>query len=126
MDSTSNLEITHEATQEELEYEGEEQLAVVTVVEDFAADSLRHPDPQQPVMTNIRSPQPENRGPSLPIVGKARERDILRSKSKPKTKSNKIHYETKAARKVERTKQKARKIEKAEKAGGKRKKGARR
>ncbi|KAF8483174.1 nucleolar protein 12-domain-containing protein, partial [Gautieria morchelliformis] len=105
--------------QEELEFEDEEQLAIVTVVEDFAADSLRHPEPQRPADTD--SPEQENKSASRSVSRTVRKKGILTSKSKPKSKSNKVRYETKAARKVERAKQKGRRTEKAERAGGKRK-----
>ena len=95
----------------------------MTVVEHFAADSLRHPETEQPAGG---SPLLGDGRISRSIVGGVREHDILKSKLKPKAKSTKVRYETKAARKVERTRQKARMAEKAERAGGKRKKGTRR
>lgn len=127
-DSMVNLERTHnEKTQEEeLEFEDEEQLAVVTVVEDFSADSLRHPNPPLPLVNEFRSPEGEKPGTSQSTEQKSKEKEASKAKSKLKAKSNKVRYETKAARKVERTKQRARKTEKAERAGGKQKRRAKR
>jgi ribosomal RNA-processing protein 17 len=98
----------------------------VTVVEDFAADSLRHPDPQRPLVNKPGSPEQEERGISRSTERKVGRNDTLKSKSKLKVKSNKVRYETKSARKVERTKQRARRTEKAERAGGKQKRKAKR
>ncbi|KAF8590968.1 hypothetical protein K439DRAFT_1627394 [Ramaria rubella] len=103
--------------EEELEFEDEEQLAVVTVVEDFAADSLRHPEPLKQSDSGQRHPEgPREKGAASPATPKLR----------LKAKSNKVHYETKAARKMEKTKQRARKTEKAERAGSKKKRGTKR
>ncbi|KAF9465022.1 hypothetical protein BDZ94DRAFT_1160885 [Collybia nuda] len=96
--------------QKEEEYEDEELLATVTVVEDFDPDSFIH---GPPLKTNPASHQ------FLPVETKAaatpRDTMLKKKKSKPK----KIRYETKDARKTERTKQRARRTEKAELAGGK-------
>jgi ribosomal RNA-processing protein 17 len=94
--------------QKEEEYEDEEILATVTVVEDFDPDSFIH-GPRIKTDPTAYQPQPtESKSTKSP-------RDTLKKKSK----SKKIRYETKDARKVERTKQRARRTEKAELAGGK-------
>lgn len=129
-DSMVNLEMkihNDETQEEELEFEDDEQLAVVTVVEDFAADSLRHPDPPQlPVAINHESRESKHPAPSQTNEHKARGKNVFKSKSKLRAKLNKVHYETKAARKVESAKQRARRSEKAERAGGKQKREAKR
>lgn len=99
--------------QTEEEYQDEEVLATVTVVEDFDPDSIIHGPPPS-TSHLIQSPA------TTPQVT----RDRATSKKPLKTK--KIKYETKAERNAEKTKQRARRTEKAELAGGKarRKKGA--
>ena len=95
------------------EYEDEEMLATVTVVEDFDPDTIIH-------------------GPSKPDHPPIAQSDRLEPKPKPsrqlqsntgssakKSRQRKIPYETSDARKKERTKQRARRTEKAELAGGK-------
>ncbi|KAJ7287421.1 hypothetical protein C8J57DRAFT_585752 [Mycena rebaudengoi] len=91
--------------QMEEEYEDEDMLATVTVVEDFDPDSFIH-GPRLPSQPMTSAPNP------LPVKPSSE-----RPKKKPKPK--KIRYETKDDRKVERTKQRARRTEKAELAGGK-------
>jgi ribosomal RNA-processing protein 17 len=94
------------------EYEDEEMLATVTVVEDFDPDTIIHGPPK----------------PDHPSIARP---DYLEPKPKPsrqlqsnsgfskKPRQRKIPYETTDARKKERTKQRARRTEKAELAGGK-------
>ena len=94
-----------EDREEEMEYEDEEQLAVVTVVEDFNPEFSVHPAPRLSTDESGRNAAVSSKAP--------RPRS---TKNKPK----KIRYETQAARKVEKTKQRARRAEKAERAGGKR------
>lgn len=96
------------------EYEDEEMLAIVTVVEDFDPDMIIHGPskldnlpigtPDRLEIKSSRQPQ-SNTGHRPPLRKKLRER--------------KIPYETSDARKKERTKQRARRTEKAELAGGK-------
>ncbi|KIM69191.1 hypothetical protein SCLCIDRAFT_1208616 [Scleroderma citrinum Foug A] len=96
------------------EYEGEEQLATVTVVEDFDPASLLH------------GPLQNSRGhssdlASSPSASRVKERIqhetvVIQRKS---TKNRKPKYQTKATRAAERAKQKARHTAKAERAGGK-------
>ncbi|KAH9944678.1 nucleolar protein 12-domain-containing protein [Amylocystis lapponica] len=118
----------------EEEYEYDEEVATVTVVEDFDPDTLIHGSngPR-------RSPQADassisNLGPSSlrdtgvatshkhpdggPKVRFKQERDVM-FKSKVNAKAKNIKYQTNAARKVDRMKQRLRKTEKAERAGGK-------
>lgn len=80
----------------EEEYEGEEQLATVTVVQDFDLSTLLHGPPRAP-------------GPTRAPV----EEEVKRTR---RTKPAKVKYETKAARRAERRKQRARRTEKAERA----------
>lgn len=77
----------------EEEYEGEEQLATVTVVQDFDLSTLLH-------------------GPA-PTSRPAKEEVVTRRKT---GKARPVRYETKAARLAERRKQRARRTEKAERA----------
>ena len=113
---------------EEEEYEDEEQLATVTVVEEFDPDSLIHGT--QP------APKPNKDGDDSEITDRPPDSQP-RAKTKPADKSAKtkvktatrakdIKYQTGAARKAERQKQRKRKLEKADRAGGKgsRRKGA--
>jgi ribosomal RNA-processing protein 17 len=92
-----------EATRDE-EYENEEILATVTVVEDFDADMVHGPSHPK----SCAEPDPKS-FPHAPNI----------SPPKSKSKSTKLYYETKHARQKERAKQHARKLEKAERAGGK-------
>ena len=82
------------------EYENEEVLATVTVVEDFDPDIMIH-GPSHPIPRYELEPEPE------PSSAKF-------SRSKPKTKTTKIYYENKHSRRKERMKQQARKSKKAE------------
>lgn len=101
------------------EYENEEQVATVTVVEDFDMDALIHPEP---------SPEHPNPGSSNQDQATRPDHRAKKPKStihtsqtfKKKAASAKnIAYETKAARLAERKKQRVRKLEKAARAGGK-------
>ena len=106
----------------EHEYSDEEQLATVTVVEDFDPSVLRHystnPDAEQrqrqqrPLLT----PQPLPPPPRSLSREKASRSD---GGSVAKNLNVKVRYETKAARKATRATQRARRTEKAERAGGK-------
>ncbi|RDB25053.1 Ribosomal RNA-processing protein 17 [Hypsizygus marmoreus] len=105
--------------QKEEEYEDEEILATVTVVEDFDPDSFIH----SPRLTNAPStdlPSPAETKRVVPSISVPHDRSSSKKQSKKK-----VRYETKADRKREQTKQRARRTEKAELAGGKasRKKG---
>lgn len=121
--------------QKEEEYEYEEQVATVTVVEDFDPDELiygpqsrgrssPHPDGNglSTAMPKMRS-QAREPPQSARVITSAKsasgpaaaERAKLKSKPKPKD----IKYQTNAARKADKLKQRKRKVEKAERAGGK-------
>jgi ribosomal RNA-processing protein 17 len=100
------------------EYEGEEQLATVTVVEDFDPATFLHGPPSSTPADRPDAPSP------MPVKSKGKERaqnDPLKPKRKAKKteKTKSIRYQTKAARLAERSKQRARRTEKAERAGGK-------
>lgn len=98
------------------EYEGEELVATVTVVEDFDPSTLttaepapaRHETPEELSQPNRSSKPPPSHAKAPP-----------RKQSKPKARPKKIRYETKAADKHRKDKQHARKREKAALAGGK-------
>ncbi|KAF9451953.1 hypothetical protein P691DRAFT_806051 [Macrolepiota fuliginosa MF-IS2] len=97
--------------QREEEYEDEEVLAMVTVVEDFDPDTILHGPPRgsPPAQPSTRQP-----GSSGELARNSTKEPPLK-KSKPQ----KIRYQTQEARKTERLKQIARRTEKAERAGGK-------
>ncbi|KAG1815969.1 nucleolar protein 12-domain-containing protein [Suillus subaureus] len=102
------------------EYEGEEQLATVTVVEDFDPAVFLHGPPMTGSAPADRSDAPS----STSVKPKGKERahnDPLKPKRKAKKneKTKSVKYQTKAARLAERSKQRARRTEKAERAGGK-------
>ncbi|KAI0302521.1 nucleolar protein 12-domain-containing protein [Russula brevipes] len=117
----------------EYEYSDEEQLATVTVVEDFDPSALLH---GVPVPSSSEEQRPEERAPPLPRArakvatrGHSSSADVgggerPLAKNEGKTNKNgaaakKVRYETKAARRATRATQRARKTEKAERAGGK-------
>ena len=95
--------------QKEEEYEDEEMLATVTVVEDFDPDSFIH-GPR--IKTDPALSSSSTNYPSTAVKPK-------RDKSRNEAKAKKARYETKDARKVERTEQRTRRAEKAELARGK-------
>ena len=97
------------------EYEDEEVLATVTVVEDFDPDSIIHGPPKTDTPTASFPSRSELKSPQPPLQSKPLQRATNRKKPREK----KIRYETKDARKREQTKQRARRTEKAELAGGK-------
>jgi len=106
-----------------MEFEDEEQLATVTVVEDFTTDDLilgpqseqRH-NRTELTGDNSSAPKAVREGDNKSAPG----RSAPTSKTKAKTRAPKFRYETKAARKYEKSKQKVRQASKAEMAlGGK-------
>jgi ribosomal RNA-processing protein 17 len=117
----------HDAGQREREYSDEEQLATVTVVEDFDPSTLLGFDDRDGGRLSgvVVSEEPRERA-SPPRHRKVVEGERVRrgndaSKNKkvgPGT-AKKVRYETKAARKSARAKQQARRTEKAERARGK-------
>ncbi|KAI0818480.1 nucleolar protein 12-domain-containing protein [Trametes gibbosa] len=114
--STSKGKAKVSAEQEE--FEDEEQLATVTVVEDFDPDTLIHGEKPE-AKGNLDDASEPSAAPSR-TRSKTRP-DASKAKTKIKTtvKAKDIKYQTSAARKTERTKQRKRKVEKAERAGGK-------
>jgi ribosomal RNA-processing protein 17 len=119
---------------EEEEYEDEEQLATVTVVEDFDPDTIIHGPPRIPSSpgddesmeyqsrssTKAKSASNSATTPSIMTTEptKAWAKSNLSVKTKLKM-SKKVRYQTKAERGLEKKKQRARRTEKAERAGGK-------
>lgn len=103
------------------EYENEEQVATVTVVEDFDIDTLIHAEPPSerpnPGPSSNRD-QDQTRRPECQKLKSTTNNTPTTSKKKA-TSVKKIKYETKAARLAEKRKQHARKFEKAARAGGK-------
>ncbi|PPQ84578.1 hypothetical protein CVT25_015780 [Psilocybe cyanescens] len=104
------------------EYEDEQLLATVTVVEDFDPDTIIHgpakTDNPTPSLSSLSKPintRPEIKSSRLPTV----KNSLHGPAKKSKTKERKIRYETKDARRREQTKQRKRRTEKAELAGGK-------
>lgn len=96
--------------QRDEEYEDEQVLATVTVVEDFDPDAILHGPSKSTPSTSPPLSQPK---PSMKSAPK--------SEAAPppkKSKSQKTRYQTKEARKLERSKQLARRTEKAERVGG--------
>lgn len=101
------------------EYENEEQVATVTVVEDFDMDALIHSAPSSehptpgPSSNRDLGARLERRTVGLKTANTSR---TLKNKG---TSAKKTKYGTKAARLAERKKQHSRKLEKAARAGGK-------
>ncbi|KAJ3806476.1 nucleolar protein 12-domain-containing protein [Lentinula lateritia] len=104
--------ISDPGDQKEQEYEDEEVLATVAIVEDFDPDTLLH-GPTKTVSDPESSSVPVVAGPSH------RNSSDPAAKLTRKNQPKKVRYQTKDARKSERTKQRARRTEKAELAGGK-------
>ncbi|KAI0051193.1 hypothetical protein FA95DRAFT_1554767 [Auriscalpium vulgare] len=113
----------------EAEFSDEEQMATVTVVEDFDPSSLIHgtpPDLSQDVSPSAPHPNAKGKGratrdhegdgaPSL----KPGVKSVKAAMKQVKSSVKKIKYEGKSARLREQSKQRARRTEKAERAGGK-------
>ena len=97
------------------EYEDEEILATVTVVEDFDPDTIIHGPPKPNRSDHPPIAQPDRLEPK-PKPSRQLQSNTGSSKE---SRQRKIPYETADARKKERTKQRARRTEKAELAGGK-------
>ncbi|KAG8852278.1 hypothetical protein FRB91_006718 [Serendipita sp. 411] len=90
--------------QEDVQYEDQEQLATVTIVEEFNPDDFRSAN------TGVRKRETAQEHPRKP--DRRKEKALMLSK--PSIKKPKFHYETKAARKHEKLKQRARRKDKAE------------
>ncbi|ESK97128.1 protein required for cell viability rrp17 [Moniliophthora roreri MCA 2997] len=99
--------------EQEHEFGDQEVVATVAVVEDFDPDSLLHGS--NDTHNHGSSSRPKQSPPSVPAPPAIKRDSTKKAKLKPK----KIRYETKEARKAERSKQRARRTEKAELAGGK-------
>jgi ribosomal RNA-processing protein 17 len=110
------------ADQREHEYSDEEQLATVTVVEDFDPSAILHFSTTTP---DAEQQQQQQQRPLLtPPLSRPRPPSLSREKASRNdgglvAKNVKVRYETKAARKATRATQRARRTEKAERAGGK-------
>lgn len=102
------------AMEMDAEYQGEEVIATVTVVEDFDPSTLTTADPVPAQETSEELPEPNSASQPPPSHEKPPSKPVKR-----KVKEKKIYYETKQARKHQREKQRERKLEKAERAGGK-------
>lgn len=113
-------------------YEDEEQLATVTVVEEFDPEEFRHPDTARGPSSRLtgedtgKPARATGRGDGVKFQsqnsntpGAGPSTGVRPSDKKTKTRPKKIAYETKAARKASRVKQRSRRTEKAEAAGGK-------
>jgi len=111
------------------EYENEEQVATVTVVEDLDIDALIHPEPpsgRPNPGSSLNQDQNEARRPEHPQGSKYTTNDTSGTPKKKAASVKKIKYETKAARLAEKKKQQARKFEKAARAGGKQSRSSKR
>jgi len=112
------------------EYENEEQVATVTVVEDLDIDALIHPGPPpgRPIPgSSSNRDQEQVRHPAHAQGSKPTTANGTSGVSKKKAASaKKIKYETKAGRLAEKKKQQTRKFEKAARAGGKQSRSSKR
>lgn len=105
------------------EYENEEQLATVTVVEDFDMDALIHPG----APSELPIPGSSNRDQDHPQRPERRTRlskstTTAKTSETPKKKPSsekKRKYETRAVRLAEKKKQRTRKLGRTSRAGGK-------
>jgi len=98
----------------DMEFENEEQLATVTVVEDFDAADLKTLSPE-------RATFKENQSKGISGVAKGPPRPQQRPKNaKPTYTKPKFKYETKAARIHEKIKQRGRREERAKRKNGRR------
>lgn len=104
------------------EYENEEQLATVTVVEDFDIDALIHDEAssQHPILgsSNRDQDQPGPLGHRTRVSKSATTVKTSEASKKKTSLGNKTKYETRAARLAEKRKQRTRKLEKSARAGG--------
>jgi ribosomal RNA-processing protein 17 len=91
----------------EEEFQDQEHLATVTVVEDFDPDELIHGPPKQPRTITDPPTNSDHLKPPAPNP-KVKGRDAV------KKRRGKVRYETKDARRLERTKQRERRKKKVE------------
>ncbi|KAJ7594422.1 nucleolar protein 12-domain-containing protein [Mycena floridula] len=95
--------------EQEHDYEDEQVVATVAVVEDFDPDSIIYGESEPNPSATSSVPRPPSQSSKPPV-----------SKNRPsKPKSKKVRYQTKDARRADRVKQRGRRTEKAELAGGK-------
>jgi ribosomal RNA-processing protein 17 len=109
-------EIVDKGKEKDEEYEDEEQLATVTVVEDFDPHTIIHGAPLTLPPPPPVSHQVIDATKRPPRPARATQSDVTRKKKSGKART--VHYQTKSARKAEKGKQRARRTEKAERAGG--------
>lgn len=93
------------ADPEEMEFENEEQVATVTIVEDFEASDLKM------LSNGSAPPKAPSSKPDHQSSQKSTKSKLAKAK-KPVNPKPKFRYETKAAKKHEKIKQKARREEK--------------
>ena len=109
--------------EQEAAYSDEEQLATVTIVEDFDPSTLIHgPASSDPQAESSPSPSrrvSQNGGERTRDVGGGKGTSKRKNATTTTTTKKKVRYETKAARRATQAKQRARRMEKAELAGGK-------
>jgi ribosomal RNA-processing protein 17 len=113
--SAAATNVEREMGQREHEYSDEEQLATVTVVEDFDPSLILHYSATTPDAPPLPPPPP----PSARSLSSREKASASRNDDGLAAKNSKVRYETKAARKATRATQRARRTEKAERAGGK-------
>ncbi|KAI6121501.1 nucleolar protein 12-domain-containing protein [Pisolithus croceorrhizus] len=119
LDDDEGENVADDASEIGEEYEGEEQLATVTVVEDFDPAALLHEKQEQQPKSRSSVRSLTSRSPST-VEGTQKSQQQGNSTAKNKSKKrSKVKYQTKAERAAERAKQRARRTEKAERAGGK-------
>ncbi|KAF7428570.1 hypothetical protein PC9H_007796 [Pleurotus ostreatus] len=113
---------------EEAEYEGEEVVATVTIVDDFDPTEIIHgpskPQPSSPNAPSSRghtssTAERTSRVQPVPHLGHKHRTPSTAQSTTSKARPKSIKYETNAARKAQKMKQRARRTEKAERAGGK-------
>jgi ribosomal RNA-processing protein 17 len=108
-------------SEREEEYEGEEQLATVTVVEDFDPATLIYgptPTPHSGAPDKDTAKGKAKRIDEKPAKAKLAPAKAAKAK-KASTRAKEVKYQTSAARRADKRKQLARHTEKAERAGGK-------
>ncbi|KAF5317218.1 hypothetical protein D9611_003988 [Ephemerocybe angulata] len=108
---------TSSGKDQDAEYEDEEVVATVTVVEDFDPSTLTTAEPLPAQRTSEEPSQPNSS--SKPPPSHEKRGQAPKKLHKPKVREKKIRYETKAARKHQHEKQRSRQHQKAELAGGK-------
>ncbi|KAN0129197.1 Nucleolar protein 12 (25kDa) domain containing protein [Lactarius tabidus] len=106
--------------EQEAAYSDEEQLATVTIVEDFDPSTLIHgPASSEPQAESPPSPRRVSQNGRERAKNVEGRKEMSKRKAATTTTKKKVRYETKAARKASQAKQRARRTEKAELAGGK-------